>query len=83
MDAEKDLAAKARLAARHTHAAHLADVVLRRTGCGASGYPGDADLEACAQGMAQELNWTQTKKAAEIAAVRQIYRDRHFWNPPK
>jgi glycerol-3-phosphate dehydrogenase len=83
MDAEKDLVAKARLAARHTHAAHLADVVLRRTDCGASGYPGDADLEACAKGMGHELNWSQSRMAAEISAVQQNYRDWHFWKPPQ
>lgn len=73
--------AKAELAAQVLHARRLEDVVLRRTGCGSGGYPGKAVLEACANGMARALHWSEAHIAAEIAAVEQQYRERHFWEP--
>jgi glycerol-3-phosphate dehydrogenase len=81
MDKERSMDAKAELAAKLLHARRLEDVVLRRTGCGSGGYPGRSVLEACASGMARALQWSEANIAAEIAAVEQQYRERHFWDP--
>jgi glycerol-3-phosphate dehydrogenase len=81
MDKERTMDGKAELAAKLLHARRLEDVVLRRTGCGSGGYPGRSVLEACAKGMARVLQWSEASIAAEIAAVEQQYRERHFWDP--
>ena len=81
MDKERTMEAKAELAAKSLLARRLEDVVLRRTGCGSGGYPGRSVLEACANGMARALDWSAANIAAEIAAVEQQYRERHFWQP--
>jgi glycerol-3-phosphate dehydrogenase len=83
MDKERTMDGKAELAAKFLHARRLEDVVLRRTGCGSGGYPGRAALEACANGMARALQWSEAREATEIAAVEQQYRERHFWDPPE
>jgi glycerol-3-phosphate dehydrogenase len=79
MDKAGTLDAKAEIAASALHARCLQDVVLRRIGCGTSGYPGRPVLDACARGMARALNWSESRIAAEIAAVEQHYRDWHCW----
>jgi glycerol-3-phosphate dehydrogenase len=50
-------------------AIRLGDVVLRRTDLGSLEHPGEAALRACAQLMAKELGWDETKIALEIADV--------------
>jgi glycerol-3-phosphate dehydrogenase len=57
-------------AVREESAAKLADVVLRRTDLAAKGYPGDECLEAVAQIMARELNWSPTMQEEEIRLCR-------------
>lgn len=51
----------------------LADVVIRRTGIGAAGYPGDGAVAECAAAMQKLLGWSDEKTASEIAAVRKFY----------
>lgn len=51
----------------------LLDVVVRRTGAGAAGYPGDGAVSACAAIAARELGWDAGCVAAETAAVRAFY----------
>jgi len=51
----------------------LADVVYRRTGLGTFGYPGRHALERCAELMARELAWTNSKTSAEVETVEQAY----------
>ncbi|CAN7545029.1 glycerol-3-phosphate dehydrogenase/oxidase [Phenylobacterium sp. LjRoot225] len=50
-------------------AIRLGDVVLRRTDLGSLEYPGDQALRACAERMADELGWDESKIALEIADV--------------
>jgi glycerol-3-phosphate dehydrogenase len=52
----------------------LADVVIRRLPIGAAGHPGDGAVAACGAIMAPALGWDAARLAAEIEAVRDVYR---------
>ncbi len=52
----------------------LTDVVVRRTGVGALGYPGDAGAGAAAGRMQQLLGWSDERVQSELAALRAFYR---------
>jgi glycerol-3-phosphate dehydrogenase len=54
-------------------AVRLSDVVLRRTPLGSAGDPGPQALERAAGIMAGALGWTDDRRLAEIAAVRERY----------
>jgi glycerol-3-phosphate dehydrogenase len=60
-------------AVREESAEKLSDVVLRRTGLAAKGYPGDKCLESAAQIMAHELNWSPTRQEEEIRLCRNLF----------
>jgi glycerol-3-phosphate dehydrogenase len=60
-------------AVRHEMALTLEDVVIRRTGLGAAGYPGDTIVRACAGLVQQELGWDAEHTEQEMAAVRRFY----------
>ena len=60
-------------AIREEAAMTLEDVLVRRTGLGALGYPGDSSTARCAAVMAGELGWTAERSADEQAAVRHFY----------
>ena len=60
-------------AIREEAALTLEDVLVRRTGLGALGYPGDPCIARCATLMAGELGWTAERIADEQAAVRHFY----------
>jgi glycerol-3-phosphate dehydrogenase len=60
-------------AVREEAALTLDDVVIRRTGIGALGYPGDTPVERCAALMAAELGWNEERMADEQASVREFY----------
>jgi len=60
-------------AIREEAALTLEDVVVRRTGLGALGYPGDSCVARCAALMAGELGWSAERMADEQAMVRQFY----------
>ena len=60
-------------AVRHEMALTLEDVVVRRTGLGAAGHPGDDVVRACATFMQQELGWSPERVEDEVAAVRRFY----------
>jgi len=51
----------------------LADVVIRRTGMGAAGYPGDRLVAEYGSRMQQILGWSADRTASEIAAVKKFY----------
>ncbi|HEV3218073.1 MAG TPA: FAD-dependent oxidoreductase [Vicinamibacterales bacterium] len=51
----------------------LADVVIRRTGVGAAGYPGDELVARYGSSMQQILGWSADRTASEIAAVKNFY----------
>jgi glycerol-3-phosphate dehydrogenase len=52
----------------------LSDIVLRRTGIGTLGYPGEALLQKVAALAARELNWDADKIKQEIADVNNLLR---------
>jgi glycerol-3-phosphate dehydrogenase len=60
-------------ATRDEMAIHLADALLRRTAAGTGGHPGAEALRSAAAVMAEELGWTASRTADEIAAVEALY----------
>jgi len=60
-------------AVREEMAQTLADVVIRRTGMGAAGYPGDRAVADCAARMQPLLGWSAARTASEIAAIKKFY----------
>jgi glycerol-3-phosphate dehydrogenase len=51
----------------------LTDVIVRRTGFGAAGYPGDAVVDTVAARMQPALGWTDDRRQREIQSVRRFY----------
>ncbi len=51
----------------------LEDVVLRRTGLGAAGYPGDDAILNVERIMRDELGWTSTRVEDEIQLLKEFY----------
>ena len=62
-----------RHAVRHEMACTLADVVFRRTSAGHHGCPSSEQLEALASVCGAELGWDDTRRAAEVGAVRAAF----------
>ena len=60
-------------AIREEMACTLTDVIVRRTGLGASGYPGDAAVNNVAGRMQAELGWSEDTKAREVDALKKFY----------
>lgn len=56
-------------AVRDEMAQTLADIVMRRTGIGTLGNPGDDVLRKVAQVAADELHWDQQRMEKEVEAV--------------
>ena len=67
------LAGRVLFAVRHEMAKTLSDVVLRRTGIGATGFPGDGTLRSVAAVMAGELSWSPGRMEEEIRDVAAFY----------
>jgi glycerol-3-phosphate dehydrogenase len=63
-------------AIREEMALTLEDVVMRRSGIGQTGDPGDAALNEMANAMAAELDWSEDRKHSEIEAVKRNFRTR-------
>ena len=51
----------------------LLDVVIRRTGLGAAGHPGDVVAGDIARRMQQLLGWPDERMSSELAALRNFY----------
>ncbi len=66
MNADGEMPAEVVYAARHEMARTLIDILMRRTGIGTLGNPGDAVLKKVADVAAVELGWDSAKKADEI-----------------
>jgi glycerol-3-phosphate dehydrogenase len=58
---------------RNEMATRLTDIVMRRTGLGASGHPGDEAVHECARLAAVELGWDAERTAEEVAGVERCY----------
>jgi glycerol-3-phosphate dehydrogenase len=61
-------------AIREEMAHTLVDVVVRRTGIGETGYPGDERATAVADRMQGALGWSDERKTLELAALRNFYK---------
>jgi len=57
----------------HEMAQTLTDVVVRRTGLGAAGYPGNEVVAKTADQMQQMCGWTEQRRQMEIAALKGFY----------
>jgi len=69
-----DIAAQVVYAVRHEMALSVEDVLFRRTGLGTLGSPGSAVIGRVADIMAQELNWDDAQRAAQIdRAIAKFY----------
>jgi glycerol-3-phosphate dehydrogenase len=51
----------------------LADVIVRRGGDGAAGYPGDAIVNHCGVAMQRQCGWSAARVSAEIASLKRFY----------
>jgi glycerol-3-phosphate dehydrogenase len=60
-------------AVREEMALTLTDVVVRRSGIGAAGYPGPAVAQACARIVAPLLGWDEARISAELDALKAFY----------
>ncbi len=60
-------------AVREEMAHTLIDVVVRRTGLGAAGYPGDAAATDAAKRMQTELGWSDERRAEELESLKGFY----------
>ena len=69
-----DIGAQVLFSMRDEMASTLEDVVMRRTGIGQLGYPGDASVEAVASLMATELGWSDARKQTEIESLKLNFR---------
>ncbi len=65
-----DVGAQILFAMREEMALTLEDVVMRRTGIGQLGYPGDACIEAVASLMTEEFGWSDARKQSEIQSLK-------------
>ena len=61
-------------AVREEMAVTLEDAVMRRTGLGQLGHPGEGVLAAAAELMANELGWSGDRKRAEIELVARTFK---------
>jgi glycerol-3-phosphate dehydrogenase len=69
LSASGDIGAQVLFAIREEMALTLEDVVMRRTGIGQLGHPGDASIETVATLMARELGWNAARTETEIRSV--------------
>jgi glycerol-3-phosphate dehydrogenase len=60
-------------AIRNEMALTLEDVVLRRTGLGSAGYPGDAAVLKLELILREELGWTSARAADELQLLKDFY----------
>jgi hypothetical protein len=51
----------------------LSDVVVRRTGLGAAGFPGDEVAGNIALRMQHALGWTDSRRTDELRALKAFY----------
>jgi glycerol-3-phosphate dehydrogenase len=72
-DASQVLKGEVLHSVRQEMAQKLADVIMRRTELGSAGRPSETCLRVCADIMAAELDWVQTRTDQEIEEVKAIY----------
>jgi glycerol-3-phosphate dehydrogenase len=72
LNADGEILAQVTYAIRHEMARTLSDIVMRRTGIGTLGNPGDEVLQKVAALAARELNWDAGKVKQEILDVNNL-----------
>jgi glycerol-3-phosphate dehydrogenase len=72
LNADGEILAQVTYSIRHEMARTLSDIVMRRTGIGTLGNPGDEVLQKVAALAARELNWDAGKVKQEIEAVNNL-----------
>lgn len=72
VNADGEILAQVMYACRNEMACTLTDIVLRRTGIGTLGDPGDEVLRKVAAIAARELNWDAVRVKQEIEAVKNL-----------
>jgi glycerol-3-phosphate dehydrogenase len=70
---DRDAADPAVSAVREEMAQTLADVVIRRTGHGSTGYPGDSVAQGLADRVKEELGWSEERSISELDALKRFY----------
>lgn len=74
LNSDGEIPAQVLFGVRHEMARTLPDVLLRRTGLGTLGKPGDAVLARVADIVAQELQWASDRKQKELSNIHNVYR---------
>lgn len=74
LNADGEILAQAVFAVRNEAAVRLSDVLLRRTGLGTLGDPGNGLFERVAKVLASEAGWSDERCADELAAARATVR---------
>ena len=72
VNADGEILAQVAYAVRHEMARTLADIVMRRTGIGTLGNPGDEVLQKVATLAAKELNWDAVRVEQEVLATTKL-----------
>ena len=70
LNADGEMPAQAVYAIRNEMAQTLTDILIRRTGLGTLGYPGNAVVEQIAQIAARELQWNQARLDRELESAK-------------
>lgn len=70
LNADGEMLAQVVYAVRHESARTLKDILMRRTGIGTLGNPGDAVLKKVAETAAKELKWNRARMLKEIAEAK-------------
>lgn len=73
LDEDGELETQVVFAIQNEMAVKLSDILLRRTGVGTLGHPGEKVLEKVASLAASLLNWDDNRKKAELAEVEKIF----------
>lgn len=71
LDADGEILAQVVYSVREEMALTIKDVILRRTGIGTLGDPGDGVIEKVADVVARELGWDDGRKSKEIGLAKQ------------
>jgi glycerol-3-phosphate dehydrogenase len=71
LNADGEIGAQVVYAIRYEMAKTLVDILMRRTGLGTLGDPGDAVVKKIARVAAKELKWNEARVKKEIAAAKQ------------
>ncbi len=70
LNADGEMSAQVIYAIREEMACTLMDILIRRTGIGTLGYPGDEVVESIAGLASHELGWSQARAEKELEAVK-------------